>query len=290
MFVLLGLIGMALAVGFDYLLMSRLNIALSNLNIFFIIPIGGIILGILSSFLMFKYLKLRNIRPTRNHYLYSAFISFAAFVSIIYVTYASTYIDNGEVNYLFKGQHISNYMYNDTEAFNFQNYIDFKLEHAKTKFSYKSRQIGNDVSLGKGINILSNIINLLGFMIGGALFGAASLGTSPYCHGCKKYMKKEDLYKFTYSSLSEEVNGLAAALSNSVNSLEDFIYGERPKFKKKETYFEVRMMYCPSCYDGYLELKCMQARKDSLGRISWRENTRAAKKFKLTPEMVERLL
>lgn len=103
-------------------------------------------------------------------------------------------------------------------------------------------------------------------------------------------MKKEDFYKFTFSSLNEEINGLAAALSSTLNNLEDFIYKERPKFKKKETYFEVSIMYCPSCYDGYLELKCMQASKDSIGRISWKENASAAKKFKLTPEMVERIL
>lgn len=282
LYILFGIATTALAVCLDYLLITNLDLSFHTVSLLFIFPMGGFLLGILCGSGIFLYLSLRNVKAAGKHYLAAALIAFTGFWGVNYLTYASAYINNGELNYKFQGEHISNYMYNNTEAFSFSNYLDFNFKNAESTFRYKSIEMVGPVNYGEGINKISFFLDALGFVLGGLGAGLLILKDKIYCDKCKKYLKEKNLYNFTFSDSDREITDLQTALQGTEEELDDFISQERPKVKKKpEAYISVNLTYCPCCNDGFIHLKFMQAVKKPGHMMTWKENKYYNKRLKL---------
>lgn len=285
MFILFGLISMIVALLADYFLMVLLDVSFNSFNLWFIIPIGGGVVGALCGLGIFLYLKKMNIKASAKHFIASGLIAFIGFWSINYFTYASTYIDNGKVNNTFKGEHISNFMYNDTESFTFGNYLNYRFENAESVMTFIAIKTGDPVKFGKGYNKTSFYISMLGFILGGLSIGLIVLGDKAYCDKCKKYMLERKLYDFTYSDWDDEVIGLQNALQVTKEEFNIFVKRERVMPSNPEPYIRVVLTHCPVCKDAFITLKFMQAKKDSSGKITWEENKQYNRKLELANEI-----
>ncbi|MBP2024156.1 ribosomal protein L44E [Clostridium punense] len=284
MFIFFGLISLLLTILADYLIMAFIGISVHSFTLWFILPIGGAILGAFCGKGIFLYLKHANIKATAKHTITSAILAFIGFWAINYFAYFSTYVDDESINNTFKGEHISNYMYNDTEPFTFKNYLEFQFETSESVVSVGGHSSGSSISFGKGYNKTSFYITMLGFIIGGLTVGSTVVGDKSYCDKCKKYMKEKKLYDFTYSSFDNEVMALEKALQKTKEEFDDFIKQERPFEEYGEPYITAVLTYCPVCKDGFINLKFMEPKKGSGGKLVWEENDKYTKKLPLSNE------
>lgn len=281
MFILYGFISVITILFIDCLIMLLSGFSIHNFNLWFIIPAGGLIEGALCGIGIFLYLMKKNLKISAKHIISSGLIAFIAFWAITYFTYASTYIDNGKVNNIFKGEHISNYMYNDRKVFTFSNYLNYQFENAETSIQYRGRNVGSSTNLGKGINKVSFYVSSLGFLIGGLAVGLIFLGNTVYCDKCKRYMKERKLFDFTYSEWSKEVSDLQYALQGTREDFENFVRKERVMTESLEPYISVTLAYCNSCKDAFIIFKFMEVKKNSKGDLTWEENRTYNRKLDL---------
>lgn len=283
MHIIFGLISMFLVLLLEYLLLISLDFSLHSLRLWFILPIGGLLVGALCGLGIFLYLKKAHIRASAKHYLASALIAFLGFWVIHYFTYASTYIDeDGKVNNLFQGEHISNFLNADFEPIGFGDYLDITFENTEVSFTRRS---GQSFNLGEGYNKTSFYFDMLGFAIGGLLIGPMVLGNKRYCEKCKKYMKEDKLYDINYSDWERESLEFHNAMHGTKEDFEKFIKKERV-LSKTEPYFSVTLTHCPSCKDAFITLRFMQPKKDSYGNITWEENKQYNQKIDMHNKMV----
>lgn len=283
LFGVLGIIGITIA---DTAVMALMGISVQSFSLFFILPIGGLVEGSLTSRLMFKHLKRKNIKANFMHYMLAALIAFSTFWTINFTYYMTTYVDDNKINHLFKGEHISNYMYNDYEVFTFKNYLDNSFSTTEVK----SKHISTPMNFGRGYNKTSFIIDMVGFVIGGLLSGLMVLGGLAYCDKCKRYMTDKELYKIPLTECDEEIKAFSNMLNDTKERVQEFINSDKPSLEHNEAHIQVTLSYCPICKEGYLAFKHLEPKKHSNNNTEWEEKEIDRKKVSLTKEMVEKIL
>lgn len=286
MHILLGLINAIVIIFLDYLIMAFTDFSVRGLGILYVLPVGAILEGALCSYLLFKFIKKLNIKIAKKHYIIAALLALFTFWGSQYAYYASTYIKGDNVNNKFQGEHISNYMYNDTEVFTFGNYLKYNLENQ----TITSKVNRNPHSLGKGYNIFRFGISMLGFIIGGLGLGLGMMKGLIYCDRCKKYMGEKELFRSQDFSVDEEMNLFQEVLKDTKDKVQEFLAKKGPLKSNSAPYVQASIIYCSACYDGYLQFKRMVPKKDSKGKITWEEDALCSKKVHITAEMTEMIL
>jgi len=246
-------IGLVLTVIIIVLFNHLTGFELHSFTLLFIIPVGGLLVGAMSSAGMF-YGYLRYNKPVnKNHYLLGALLGAVAFFGIYYVSYLTTYVGpDNEINYSFKGDPISYYEI-DGEQITFSKYLQL-TKQAKSHFYFRGRPVGEDVNTGEGTNTFFFYLQLLSAVLAGVCVGLVIVGDKRYCENCKKYTKEKELFKFDIDQYEDSVRDLADAVDDT-KALQEIIKTTHLKEEKVNAFAQVDLEYCPNCHDSRLLVK-----------------------------------
>jgi hypothetical protein len=128
--VLLGLATTIISILISYLCESLTGYSFQSFFLWFIFPIGALILGMCSSFGV--YIVAKKLGKTLiYHYFLGVIFSFLAIVGAYYFSFFSCYLDeNMKENHLFQGSHISNFIHKETEQpIDFKSYMKMSVEN-----------------------------------------------------------------------------------------------------------------------------------------------------------------
>jgi len=161
---------------------------LQSFTLFFIIPIGGICVGIGSvSGLFYSFLHYKK-SITYKPFIIAIILSVVAFYGIYYASYLTTYVSpDNNINYWFKGEHISNYEI-DGERVTFSKYLEVEKSSAKITSTINLIPIG-EFETGKTLTMIRFYLHLLGAMLGCVGFGLFSQTKQDY---------KTDVYRHLF--------------------------------------------------------------------------------------------
>lgn len=249
MSIIFGLLTLVVSILLPSAILYFTEFELLHFSMFFIIPVGAIVIGYICGYGYYKGLFLSNKYISKIQIVIGVILSVICMFGIEYVCYQFIRIDpvTNEMIYGFTGDHISNYYLDDFGQLTFFNYIRFKIENTPISFSYKARSIGT-VS-NPIICWIFNIIDYLGVTLG-VIFAALYQKRHEYCHTCKLYKKKKQLFEIPLSEGAEYIQKLEEAkLSNDssekISSLLNSYHGDNGL--KKQEHYDCEMIYCSSC-------------------------------------------
>lgn len=227
---------------------------LNSFSLWFIIPVGGLLVGAAAaSGLFYGYLK-DNKPVGAREYIIGILIGLTAFYGINYVSYLTTYVDqNNEINYSFKGDPISSYEI-DGEPITFGKYLDISKTSQQSIYFHGST---TDINTGKTGTSLINILQVLASGLAGLGIGLIIVGNRRYCENCKKYTIEKVLSKFDVEHYEEVMKSLVES-SNDPTTLKRIITETKLTEEKVNTYAQTEIDYCPDCYDSRLVVKVFQ--------------------------------
>lgn len=191
------LIGVLLGIGLGFVPFVNEHL---HWNVWFILPISGLLFGVLAAYLQFlgSYALRQQIKGLGLLWLsVGALFGFAA---TDYGVYLSTTIAITEMEGIPDGE------YRLVELISFWDYMKLRLGSSSLSSTYG----GGDFELGRMGTTLSYVVDLLGAWLGawGTLIYLA--GRYPYCERCSIYKKRERKYRVLFKfdeRLVEEVFG-----------------------------------------------------------------------------------
>lgn len=219
-----------------------------------IIPIGSIVFGMLCGLIYFEFVAFQSGKPPKiSHYFWASIIAILAFNAIYYVQYLATFItSDNQTNYTF-GIYLFNKI-KEEAGFSSVGMIWIKYDH-----------------------------DILGSILGAVLVGlyrTKSKGYKNYCsHGCGWHLKecyipylggltsykKENALIESLFSESELKRFIEEEIESRNKNIKDLAvedkYARVTKLNKKKDKDDtsinklVSVIYCPSCYHGFLMLK-----------------------------------
>lgn len=234
---------------------------LHSFSLFFIIPVGGLLVGAGAS-VGFFYGRIKYHKPIRgNQYLVGALLGLTAFFGVYYVSYLTTYVAPGnEINYSFKGDHISNFEI-DGEQITFSKYLELNNQ-AESQFYFRGRPIGEGVEMGETANSIFFYLQLLASILAGAGVGIIMVGDRKYCDNCKRYTEQKELFKFNVDQYEQVILELTKSIDSS-SALKKDIEKLALKEEKVIAFAQVELQYCPNCYESCLIIKIMKLNSKS---------------------------
>jgi hypothetical protein len=233
-----------------------------SFNLWFIIPIGALLVGAGATAGMFYgHLRYNRVVSGRT-YLIGLVMGVVALYGVYYVSYLTTYITpDNEINYSFNGDHISTYEI-DGEQITFGKYLEITRQSSSHQFFFRGVPRGESYETGEGVNTFYFWLQLIGAALGGIGGGLVMLGDKKYCQKCKKYKKEKELFKFDVDEYEAVVGKLGEAITD-IPKLNKLSKETKLKDEKVNAYAEVDLEYCPTCFDSYLLIKVMKLNSDS---------------------------
>ncbi|MFA7676259.1 MAG: hypothetical protein WCY28_02520 [Candidatus Shapirobacteria bacterium] len=232
-----------------------------SFSLFFIIPVGGLLVGAGAS-AGFFYGQIKYHKPIRkNQYLIGALLGFIAFFGVYYVSYLTTYVaPDNEINYSFEGDHISNFEI-DGERITFSKYLEINNQ-AESQFYFRGRPMGEGIETGGIVNSIFFYLQLLASILAGAGVGLVMVGDRKYCDKCKRYTEQKELLKFNVDQYEQVILELTKSINNP-SALKKSIEKLALKEEKVIAFAQVELQYCPNCYESCLIIKIMKLNSKS---------------------------
>ncbi len=256
---ILGFIGtILLIVLFNHLTDFQLH----SFTLWFVIPVGGVLVGMGASSGLFLGHLWANKPLAKKQYLVGALLGLLAFVGIYYVDYLTTYVSpEKEINYSFKGDPISDFEI-DGQQITFGKYLDLQNSSSKQQFYFRGRPVGESFETGAATNYFFFYFQLIVSALAGAVMGLVIIGNKRYCQNCKKYTKEKNLFRFDVDQYEKIVKELAGSIDD-LPKLRGIIKNTKLKDDKVNAFAQVDLDYCPNCHDSQLHIKVMK--RDSNG-------------------------
>ncbi|WP_129599727.1 hypothetical protein [Anaerophilus nitritogenes] len=257
MSIFLGLLSLIVSILLPVLILFFTGFEALHFSIFFIIPIGALLIGYICGYGYYKGLFKSNVFITGRHYFIGFILSLICIFGIEYTSYMFTCINpqTMEIVYTLDGDHVSNYYSEDYGQLDFFTYKKYMIENTPISFSYKARSIG-DIS-NPTVGWVFAIIDTLGIIIG-CLLAGKSQKNHPYCHTCKLYKKEKEILNFSKGdglAFFEELESYSSQDTNdlSINTLlSPFTLDES---LEKEEHFLCTLIYCNSCKKASLKFE-----------------------------------
>lgn len=225
LFGILGIIGVIIASFVVSTLNMTLHIALQSFSLLYILPMGGIFVGVLGSAMFFggKFLLESPVR--KKDIYFTALLGVFTFFSVYYIEYHNTYTvpEGFKVSYEKPVAHVSL-----RESMSFYQYLDL----INTK--------GGNESINTDFILF--LWYLIATMFGGTLLGMI-IQKIPYCNSCKKYYKTK-----TYGPYEQEFYGeMQNIFSSEEGSIKEKLNSLPLWNRKNELFSDVRIPYCKEC-------------------------------------------
>ncbi len=183
-------------------------------------------------------------------YVISVFLGLFTFFSINYISYINTYISIDDKGTKILNQYTKpdNYV-SISELITFEEYVDMINSSSSHQFRIKGIKIGGEVEAGETTTTIFFYVEILGVLIG-------SLGMSFFLIGdkCKKYYINKEIKSFyleKYETYVDNINKTkedGVLLKNTISEIEN-------RVSKTKKYGKIVILYCPICFDGYLQIK-----------------------------------
>jgi len=208
-----------------------------TLKVFFIIPFGTLIFGVILTSGLYFGLERKRIKPSLIICIFSVLIGGAMFLAVYYWNFRA----------LVDGTYMT-----------FPEFLKWTIENSEVSFFYRFSSTAREPVNSVWYNYFSFGINLMGAMIGSSYF-ILGLRRKKYCKRCKQAFKKHTLGIISSDSenrLKAKLYGFACKLQESdkkeviSNFAQDWNLSE--KFRG-----EINMIWCPKCLCGHIliELK-----------------------------------
>lgn len=268
MILIFSLISLLFSIGIPLLILFYTNFNAIHFSLFFIVPVGAIIVGFIGGFGFFFGLRKKDIYISKKYVFLGILLSLITVFGIKYGEYKLTCYTGNDIVFSTSGDHISNYIAPDGKPFNFISYTKLVVENTPISFSYKTRSLGSVTN--PIICWIFFAIDVLGVIIGGALMASVTHDV-PYCHTCSKYMDVKDSFGVLVSKDDEFMKDLKTNLDKS-SSRELIEYINKFKVSlpiKKEPYFKGIINHCSECRKATLVIEQYSLnRKNSLEKNS----------------------
>lgn len=233
---------------------SFFSFDLSSFSLFFIIPVGGIAIGLFSCLGYYLGLLKNNKKVSSGLKWLGVLLALLCFVGIQYGFYYTAYLDDDmELNYKMEGDHVSEFYIEDTgESLTFLNFTVEIINSRSMSFSYRSSNL-LDVDGNKTVNWIFFGLDVIGILLGALAAKGMVLGSKKYCDSCSRYMKQKQLTKFSASD--EET----LQMYKNIVTLapQDLMSLTNKAIAQGEAHYDVSMDWCETCNTGYLQLKYM---------------------------------
>lgn len=188
---------------------------LINFSLMFVVPVGAIITGYVCGFGFYKSLVRAHKKIVLKHHIIAGVLALFCMFSILYAEYYLTHVDmDGNTEYAFSGDHISNYEIEGYGEMTFINYSKFSIESAVVSFSRRTQSLGEVSNVT--LNYLFFVVNIIG-LVGGFLAVGFSKSNAPYCDQCQKYKKVTHVRTFSKDKMNEIIEQLEALANDFRN-------------------------------------------------------------------------
>lgn len=252
---LLGIVGSALTTIFIVLFNQWTGFEIHSLSIFFIIPVGGFLLGAGGSGGFFLGRKLTNTKTLKRDFIVAIILGFLTFFCVNFVSYVNTYISidsKDEIEILYQFTQPEEYV-SISQLMSFKDYMNMINSSSTHQFRYRAAKVGDGIEAGKMATTFLFYVQLLGVLIG-SLAMTLGLATEEYCDRCKKYYKNKILKNFDIENIDEDFDNINKNIKNGI-SLKKVIQEIKNTEGKVKKYGQMELSYCPVCHDGYLLIK-----------------------------------
>lgn len=279
-----GLITLAIAIAITVGINSYFSFDLMSFSIFFILPLGSIVVGTIASFGYHFGSYLSNKKIDSWRLLLGLVIPIIAFIGVRYGYYATAYLDDDmNLNYKMIGEHVSNYSIEDSEEpLNFVSFTKLMVESSTISFTYRRRNMVN-IEGKPVVNWIFFLIDLIGSVVGSLMAMGLVIRGRNYCENCERYMKKQkELFSFPIGDVDTFIK-MQDIKTLSSERIKSFL---SCKASNNEEHYDVFINWCDKCFEGYINMKCFQ--RDSRGRLV--ENDKNNKDIKVSSDIVKTFL
>lgn len=252
--IVLLLVSSIITVVLTSLISIWLNFSIYSFSLWFIIPVGGALVGFCGTLGYYYGLYKSNVKFSFKHYALGTIFGLISYLGIFYFNYSITYLDsNNNVNFNFEGDPISSFVL-DGVPITFLRYIEITEFVASTHTIYTKYNHGNtSYEASADQNKIEFYLRLIASLVGGFLCGLATYGKAFYCPKCHIYGKTKNIMKMAF----DEFDKISKDLEDLINNPKEFttlIQKFSANKNPGDRYIEFVSSYCPKCLDGYLAI------------------------------------
>ena len=224
---------------------------LFTFSIWFVLPVGAVLIGALAASGYYFGAVFFNIRPTVFLLIQIVIVTLLCNILIFYLEYQS-YINLPNTNY--------NLL--------FSKYLDIRITHAR----YFIGRISLGFSTGKvgTIGYLISFLHFLGFILGG-LICYAVLAVKPYCKKCYRYFSDSVYANLKFDSYKEMFDYSEQLFQQPIDHEKIKSYVERSKSagndEKKRFEFEIKVQSCKKCFSIFISEDAKEVLADGVKRF-----------------------
>ena len=242
---------------------TRLDYALHSFTLAYIIPVGAILAGLLSSTGIYAALRKEDKKPGQEHFFLAGLLGLLTLFSVYFTVYSISYLDdNNKINFDGRGRPISGLILENGKNYDFFTYIYDEVTYREYDISDHSEKA--EVIKNVYFNWVCFCLEIIG-SAGGALILMAALKNMKYCEKCMKYNKSFKLLYFPEKKYDEKMVLLNAALA-SQDSFLGFLNDKKRNASFFSTHYEVFLNFCGTCGNGAVMIKRMTSRSRLLSK------------------------
>lgn len=262
-------------------------------NIFFFVPIGTILLGIVANIGVKRGMIHGDISYSKKLRILPIALSIICFIGIYFFIYKITYISpDMQLNYEFDGQHVSSFLHKDTlEHITFSKYLSVEVLNRDYDFYFTFGNSGVTVPLNTYTKVTTNSSNWLWFIfeglgfIAGGIFIFDTVKDERYCKDCKKYFKTKKLFVTSMNDFEQRLEEFNNCLEEG-DSLKNFINSlDKLSITNRKSHTIATIVFCPTCSKGILYVK--YKRRSGLG---FEDVPLKMKKYELNPSVLSTVI
>lgn len=239
-FFLGSLIGVGVCCVASYLaLLLDWNLVMSS--VLFIIPVGGIIFGmILGTCAKRGVIYDNQVYSTRHKVTLGIFALLTPAIAT-FIDYATCFVDySDEINRVFNGMHVS-------EAYDIGFLDYFFIVYFDGALTFSSRG-GSDIEINSvGLAVAIYVLQYVGAALTAIIYLSA-VKDMPMCPSCGKYYKSKEVDRFFEDKTPDQI---AAEVGTALSR--EGVYTAHNKKSGRAVYL-VNVKYCKDCRSGFIEI------------------------------------
>lgn len=190
-------------------------------NIWYFIPVSGILFGALLGFVQYFFCYLLNVKTQGTSFIILLLSSVTAYFLIDYGIFISTVVEITGVKELPDGQ------YKISQLYTFVEFLKYRLGSSSIGYIF-----GPDVQFIKLAGTGTKISYFIDFI--GVAFGAFAIiyyfsGKHPYCDHCHKFKKSEKTFKLFFNSKSSKIDQILSEIN---------LLAKNSSFEETTSFFE----------------------------------------------------
>jgi len=260
-----------------------------------IIPLGSFLLGMAITYGFGFGLVKSNKKLTGKWIIIALIVAGLLTYGLRHMYYYMTYVDaDNQINYQFKGDPISDYVYGDQEIpLTYKNLRDLRINSSnissgKRGMSLSTRELVAGAEGDKNIlHWLLYIIENIGLFLGAFVGMVFHTTRRQYCQSCRQYMTKKKLLKIVKkpNQVLEDIR--LAIQSNNLNYFHGLVTKHSLDSTPVDTsYFETYLNHCRSCLEGNLKFTLYKVNQDGKYKLVNREDIKLPLKASMTSLLV----